>query len=72
MALQKIYIGSVGPFLYEDTDPINDVDSDFAGEDRNALTTGGQLLIEGAPTNLNHIVRLQDLVNMLIDRKSVV
>ena len=66
MALQKIYIGSVGPFLYEDTDPINDVDSDFAGEDRNALTTGGQLLIEGAPTNLNHIVRLQDLVNMLI------
>ena len=46
MALQKIYIGSVGPFLYEDTDPINDVDSDFAGEDRNALTTGGQLLIE--------------------------
>lgn len=66
MALQKIYIGSVGPFLYEDTDLINDVDGDFAGEDRNALSTGGQLLVEGAPTNLNHIIRLQDIVNLLI------
>jgi hypothetical protein len=66
MALQKIYIGSVGPFLYEDTDPINDVDGDFVGEDCNALATGGQLLVEEAPTNNNHIVRLQDLVNMFI------
>lgn len=65
MATQKIYIGSVGPFLYDDASPINDVDGDFAGEDRNALSTSGQLLIEGAPTNNNHIVRLQDLVNML-------
>ena len=66
MATQKVYFGSVGPFLYDDASLINDVDGDFAGEDRNALTTGGQLLIEGAPTNLNHIIRLQDLVNMLI------
>lgn len=65
MATQKIYIGSVGPFLYDDTDPINDVDGDFAGEDRCALITSGQLLIEGVPTNPNHIVRFQDLASML-------
>jgi hypothetical protein len=65
MALQKVFIGSVGPFLYEDTDPINDVDGDFAGEDRCALVTSGQLFVEGAPTNPNNIVRLQDLAGVL-------
>lgn len=66
MAEKKVYIGSVGPFLYDDADLIDDVDGDFAGENYTALTTDGQMLIEGAPINLNHIVRLQDLINMLI------
>jgi hypothetical protein len=65
MAEQKLYVGSVGPFLYDDADLINDVDGDFAGEDFAALVTGGQMLVEGAPTNINHVVRLQDLVIML-------
>jgi hypothetical protein len=65
MATQKVYFGSVGPFLFDDASLINDVDGDFAGEDYNALTTGGQLLVEGAPTNPNNIIRLQDLTNML-------
>jgi len=65
MATQKVYFGSVGPFLYDDADPIDDYYGDFAGEDRNALTTGGQLLVEGAPTNLSHIIRLQDLISLL-------
>ena len=66
MARQKIYIGSVGPFLYDDADPVHDQDGDFAGEDFSALITGGQLIVEGSPTNPLHLVRLQDLVNMLV------
>ena len=66
MARQKIYIGSVGPFLYDDADPVHDQDGDFAGEDFSALITGGQLIVEGSPTNPLHLVRLQDLANMLV------
>ena len=66
MARQKIYIGSVGPFLYDDADPVHDVDGDFAGEDFSALITGGQMVVEGSPTNPLHLVRLQDLANMLV------
>jgi hypothetical protein len=66
MAEQKIYIGSLGPFLYDDNVLIDDVDGDFAGEDYTALTTGGQMLVEGVPTNPNHVVRQQDLTNMLV------
>ena len=66
MARQKIYIGSVGPFLYDDDAPIHDQDGDFAGEDFSALITGGQLIVEGAPTNPLHLVRLQDLASMLV------
>jgi len=65
MTIQKVYVGSVGPFLYDDTDPINDADGDFASEDCNAISSNGQLLVEGTPTNPNHAVRLQDLSNML-------
>ena len=64
MAEQKLYIGSVGPFLYDDDAPIDDVDGDFAGKDYNALVTNGQLLVEGAPTDPNHITRLQDLAGL--------
>jgi len=65
MADQKIYIGSVGPLLYDDAALIDDADGDFPGEDYHALVTGGQLLIETAPTNVNHVVRLQDLSDLV-------
>jgi hypothetical protein len=66
MALRKLYIGTVGPFLFEDTDLINDADGDFLGESYSAIVSDGQILIEDAPTNPNHIVRLQDLANTLV------
>ena len=66
MARRKIYIGSVGPFLYDDDAPIHDQDGDFAGEDFAGVVTDGQLLVEGSPTNPLHLVRLQDLTNMLV------
>jgi len=66
MADKKIYFGTVGPFLFDDADLINDADGDFAGEDYHAVVTDGQILVETAPTNPSHIVRLQDLVNLLL------
>lgn len=47
MALKKIYIGSFGPALYDDTDDISDVDGDFSGKTQQALTTDGAADIEG-------------------------
>ena len=60
MALRKVYIGSVGPFLYDDTDPIDDADGDFAGEDSRGLITNGQLIVEEAPSKPGHVLRQED------------
>ena len=60
MALRKVYIGSVGPFLYDDTDLIDDVDGDFAGEENRGLITNGQLIVEEAPTKPGHVLRQED------------
>ena len=43
MAIKKVYIGSIGPFLFDDTDTINDPDGDFAGEYQKAITTDGEV-----------------------------
>jgi hypothetical protein len=45
LALKKVYFGSVGPFVYDDTVSINDPDGDFAGEDHHAITTDGGMII---------------------------
>jgi len=47
MALKKIYVGSYGPALYDDTDDIDDADGDFSGKTQQALTTDGAADIEG-------------------------
>jgi len=47
MTKRKYYAGSVGPLLYDDEDPIDDHDGDFAGEDRVALRTDGSLRASG-------------------------
>lgn len=41
MAEQKIYIGSVGPMLYEDTDLLDDPDGDLSGATKQGITTTG-------------------------------
>ena len=44
MAIKKFYIGSFGPFEYDDTELIDDIDGDFAGETRKAMATTGDLI----------------------------
>lgn len=47
MALRKVYIGSVGPFIYDDTDLVDDPDGDFSGYTQKSVLTDGP--VEGAP-----------------------
>ena len=61
MAIKKIYFGTLGPFEYDDTDPINDEDGDFPGENYRAITTNDQLLVERAPAIDEEVLRLIDL-----------
>ena len=65
MAIKKIYIGSVGPFEYDDSDPINDVDGDFSGETQKGLATTGKALVGEAPTADEGVVRKVDLLNLI-------
>ena len=61
MALKKVYFGSFGPLIYDDTAPVNDPDGDFAGEDHQSIITDGQLFVEEAPTADKEVLRLEDL-----------
>ena len=60
MTEKKIYIGSNGPYLFEDDELIADEDSDFDGELRHCIVSNRQGLITEAPTEDDHILRLSD------------
>lgn len=47
MTIRKAYIGSLGPFYYDDAEAINDPDGDFAGENQRGLTTDGEASFNG-------------------------
>jgi len=72
LALKKVYFGSLGPFVYDDTVPVNDPDGDFAGEDHKAMTTDGQLRVEQGPVADEEVLRLVDLGFRLMPPVSVV
>lgn len=61
MAEKKVYVGSVGPFLFDDTDPIDDPDGDWAGVNRNAFTTNSQIIVDESPSLAHHVIRKADL-----------
>lgn len=47
MAIKRVYIGSIGPHLYDDTILVNDPDGLFPGQTDNAITTDGDFSIDG-------------------------
>lgn len=68
MAIKKVYIGSnVGPLLYDDANPINDPDGDFAGENNVAIATTGRMIAEEAPVGGNDVLRLDDIPGIISD-----
>ena len=60
MAEKYFYAGSMGPFIYDDTDQYRST-SYVPGEYREAFITDGQIRIGEAPTHDEHVVRLQDV-----------
>ncbi len=63
MAEQKVWVGSVGPFLYDDSDPYDDEDGDLAGKDYVGIATTGKMIAETAPSGPNEVLRWQDNIN---------
>ena len=43
MAVKHFYIGGMGPYLFDDTIPLLDLDNYFPGENQYALITDGRL-----------------------------
>jgi hypothetical protein len=46
MTIRRVYVGSLGPHLYRDDDPIGDPDEHFPGETQYALASDGDILID--------------------------
>ena len=61
MAIREFYIGSSGPFEYDDADTINNPTSGLHGEFQQALLSEGQVKVLTTPVDSEEIVRLTDL-----------
>ncbi len=62
MTVFKVYIGSTGPFTYDDTDSVNDVDGDFPGETQQAFLTNGTFgsIVASTSTFTNAGLKIED------------
>jgi len=60
MTEQKVYIGSIGPFIFDDTETVNDPDGDFAGENQKGVVTNQMYLADPA-SNPGEVVRIDEL-----------
>jgi len=47
MARRKVYLGSFGPYFYDDEVPIVDPDGDFVGYNRSGILTDGPVIYSG-------------------------
>lgn len=65
MARKKYYIGSMGPYLYDDTDDINDAEGDFPGETRCSFRTDGPMRCASEPIDPEDLVRRKDLLDLI-------
>ncbi len=72
MALHKFYIGGMGPYLYDDTVLIDDVDGDFAGEFQHGFITSGPLKTENVPVDSSDVLRLDDLGSLIMSAERIV
>lgn len=59
MAQKKVYIGSAGPVIYDDTNDLND--SDFVGVKRAAIVTNGIIVAAGITSDGSEIVKKSEL-----------
>ena len=70
MADQYYWIGTTGPFKYDDATPVNDVNLVYDGAnapDASPIITTGQLQISTAPTLGTHVLREEDIGGIVGD-----
>lgn len=68
MTERKVYIGSAGPFLYDDTDLVADEDGDFPGQ-YFAGITAEQVQVTEIPVLGTDVLRYEDIIGFnLADR----
>ena len=60
MTERKYYVGSHGPFYYDDEDDIDDPDGDFSGEQRAGFVTDGPVRVGSVPVEAEDVMRLTD------------
>ncbi len=58
MAEKKAWYASYGPYMYDDSRQYED------GEFMEGARVEGQILIEGAPTEPHHVLRLEDALDI--------
>lgn len=61
MAEQKVWIGSTGPLLYDDTDLLDDEDGDLPTATYNGLVTTGQMIVNSPPIVNGNVIRKEDV-----------
>jgi hypothetical protein len=60
MATKRVWLGSLGPHLYDDTEVVDDEDDIMTGYTREGIMVEGQVLALESPTLDPHMVRLED------------
>lgn len=65
MTEKRVYIGSIGPFLYNDEDTIDhEEDGDFHGESFKGVRTDGTVSAGGDPIDDDDLMRKKDFDSM--------
>jgi hypothetical protein len=59
MTEQKVYIGSQGPYLYDDADDVADSDGDFSGQKFRGIVTN-QMAASESPVEDEEVLRALD------------
>lgn len=64
MTMRRVWLGSTGPFLFDDSVLYNDIDGVIAPDNQQAIATDGQILVQTAPSSDYHVVRKVELDNL--------
>lgn len=64
MTVRRVWLGSTGPFLYDDAILYNDEDGVISPDNQQAIATDGQIIVQLPPTSSVHVVRKAELDNL--------
>lgn len=66
MTLKEVYVGSIGPFIFDDGDTYDDNAESLVG-----IRSDAQMTVDTAPSESNHVVRLSDVASLVGSMPSV-